>query len=120
MSVRAIRGATQLSSDNAHEMAEAVTELMAEILRANNLTVDDLISVFFTSTPDLVSDFPAAGARSMGLGEIPLICSVEIAVPGSLPRTIRALVHCSTERSQKQVVHCYLRGTNVLRRDLAQ
>lgn len=101
-------------------MADAVTELMSEILRANNLQVEDLISVFFTSTPDLVSDFPAAGARSMGMGDIPLICSVEINVPGSLPRTVRVLVHCTTERTQKQVVHCYLRGTNVLRRDLAQ
>lgn len=120
MTVRAIRGATQLSSDDAAEMAEAITELVEEILRANHLLVDDLISIFFTSTPDLVSDFPAASARSLGLGEIPLMCSVEIAVPGSLPRTIRVMVHCHSERTQKQIVHCYLRGTSVLRRDLAQ
>lgn len=101
-------------------MKEAVVELMSEIIRANALTVEDLISVFFTVTTDIRSDFPAASARAMGLGDVPLICSTEIPVPGSLPRTIRALVHCQTDRSQKQIDHIYLRGTAVLRKDLAQ
>ncbi len=101
-------------------MKEAVVELMSEIIRANALTVEDLISVFFTVTTDIRSDFPAASARAMGLGDVPLICSIEIPVPGSLPRTIRALVHCQTDRSQKQIAHIYLRGTSVLRKDLAQ
>ncbi|MEY3430938.1 MAG: hypothetical protein RLZZ79_964 [Actinomycetota bacterium] len=120
MAIRGIRGATQIDSDDAGLMKEAVVELMSEIIRANALTVEDLISVFFTVTTDIRSDFPAASARAMGLGDVPLICSTEIPVPGSLPRTIRALVHCQTDRSQKQIAHIYLRGTAVLRKDLAQ
>lgn len=120
MSVRAIRGATQIDRDDPAMMKDAVVELMSEILRSNNLKIEDLISVIFTCTPDLTSDFPAASARAMGLGEIPLLCAVEIAVPNSLPRTIRTLVHSETDRSQNQIVHVYLRETTVLRKDLAQ
>jgi chorismate mutase len=120
MEIQAIRGATQIAEDNPEMMREAVVELMAEILRANALQNQDLISVIFTATQDLVSDFPAASARAMGLGDVPLLCAVEIAVPGSMQRVIRALIHCRTTRSQKQMVHVYLRGTNKLRNDLAQ
>jgi chorismate mutase len=120
MSVRGIRGATQIERDDALLMRDAVVELMSEVMRANGLTSNDLISVIFTVTEDLVSDFPAASARAMGLGDVPLLCSTEIPVPGSLPRTIRVLVHCDTTRSQKQISHVYLRGTTVLRKDLAQ
>ncbi|NDE71197.1 MAG: chorismate mutase [Actinobacteria bacterium] len=120
MSVRAIRGATQIERDDPALMQEAVTELVAQILQSNNLQIKDLISIIFTATQDLVSDFPAAAARSMGLGEVPLLCAVEIAVPGSLPRTIRALLHCESDRTPSQISHIYLRGTSVLRKDLAQ
>jgi chorismate mutase len=120
MSVRAIRGATQIERDDPSLMQEAVVELISELLRSNNLEIKNLISVIFTATPDLVSEFPAASARAMGLGEVPLLCAVEIAVPGSLPRTIRTLVHCETDRATNQIVHVYLRGTSVLRKDLAQ
>jgi chorismate mutase len=120
MAIRGIRGATQIDADEPHLMRDAVVELMTEVIRANGLTTEDLISVIFTVTSDLRSDFPAASARSMGLGDVPLLCSTEIPVPGSLPRTIRALVHCQTERTQKQIAHIYLRGTTVLRKDLAQ
>lgn len=120
MALRAVRGATQIDRDDSTLMQEAVVELISEMLRANALAISDLVSVIFTATPDLVSDFPAASARAMGLGEVPLLCAVEIAVPGSLPRTIRALMHCESQRGQKQIAHIYLRGTSVLRKDLAQ
>lgn len=120
MAVRAIRGATQVAVDTKEEIRDAVVELMRAILERNSLTVDQLISVLFTATPDLTSDFPAASAREMGLGMVPLMCAVEINVPNSLPRTIRALVHCETDLSAKEVTHVYLRGASVLRRDIAQ
>ena len=120
MKVRGIRGATQIDRDEPGLMQEAVVELMQEIMRANSLSTGELISVIFTVTHDIKSDFPAASARAMGLGDVPLLCSTEIPVPGSLPRTIRVLVHCETERNQKQIAHIYLRGTTVLRKDLAQ
>jgi chorismate mutase len=118
--IRAIRGATQIARDDKELMREAVVELMAEILRSNSLEMNDLISVIFTATQDLISDFPAASARAMGLGEIPLLCAVEIPVPGSMARVIRAMVHCRTPRAHRQITHVYLRGTSALRGDLAQ
>ena len=95
-------------------------ELVSKVLEANQLTTADLISLLFTCTPDLVSDFPAASARAMGLEKVPLICAVEMAVPTSLPRTIRLMLHCHTKLNQDQISHIYLRGAVTLRKDIAQ
>jgi len=119
-SVRAFRGATQLAVDTKVEMREAVVELLAEILSANSISHDDLISILFTATPDLQSDFPAAGVRELGLTDLPLICAQELDVSGALPRTIRLLVHANSSLSRSEVTHKYLRGAQVLRPDLAK
>jgi chorismate mutase len=117
-SVRAFRGATQLSADTKAEMREAVVELLQEILTANSISNDDLISILFTATPDLQSDFPAAGVRELGLVDLPLICAQELDVKGSLPRTIRLLIHANSSLTRSEVTHKYLRGAVVLRPDL--
>jgi chorismate mutase len=117
--VRAFRGATQLSADTKTEMREAVIELLQEILKANSISNDDLISILFTATPDLQSDFPAAGVRELGLVDLPLICAQELDVKGSLPRTIRLLIHANSSLTRSEVTHKYLRGAAVLRPDLA-
>ena len=120
MALRAIRGATRLSADDRAEMADAVVELVSEMLARNDLSTDDLVSVIFTCTPDLVSDFPAAAARTLGLGDVPLLCAQEMAVPGALERVVRVMAHAETPRARSQVQHVYLRGAEALRRDLAQ
>ena len=120
MSVRAIRGATQVEVNTAEAITAATQELILEILATNSLTPDDVISVLFTSSPDLDSAFPAAAARSVGFENTPLICSVEIDVPGALPRTIRVMAHVETDLSKNEVAHIYLHGAKALRRDIAQ
>ena len=75
MRVRAIRGATQLIADDSLEMASAVTELLSDIFQKNSLSKEDLVSIFFTATEDLVCDFPAAAARKLDMGDSPLICA---------------------------------------------
>jgi len=120
MRVRAIRGATQLKADDPEEMASAVTELLAELFEKNGLIKADLISILFTSTEDLVCDFPAAAARKLDLGDIPLMCAREIPVVGSLPFVVRVMVHAYSERSHAEMKHIYKRGAEVLRRDIAQ
>jgi chorismate mutase len=117
-SVRAFRGATQLSADTKAEMRGAVVELLQAILTENSISNDDLISILFTATPDLASDFPAAGVRELGLVDLPLICAQELDVKGSLPRTIRLLIHANSSLTRREVVHKYLRGAQVLRPDL--
>ena len=119
-SVRAIRGAIQASANTAEAIDLATKELMAEILRANSLSGDDFISVIFTVSPDLNAAFPAGSARELGFTDVPLICSVEIGVPGSLERTIRIMAHVESELKKSEINHIYLGGAKVLRRDIAQ
>ncbi|MEJ6573658.1 MAG: chorismate mutase [Actinomycetes bacterium] len=118
--VRAFRGATQLTSDTKAEMREAVVELLKEIMLANEISNEELISILFTATPDLQSDFPAAGVRELGLADVPLICAQELDVKGSLPRTIRLMIHANSGLLRSEVTHKYLRGASILRPDLAQ
>ncbi len=120
MAVRAVRGATRLSEDDPDEMAHAVTELVAELLERNQLDTADLISIIFTATPDLVSAFPAAAARALGLGDVPLLCAQELDVNGALPRVVRVMATVDTELRRQDITHVYLRGAEVLRQDLAQ
>ncbi|MDT0164462.1 chorismate mutase [Actinotalea sp. AC32] len=120
MTVRAIRGATQLDVDERAHLFERTAELVREVLRANELEIDDIISILFTCTPDLRSDFPAAAAREMGMGAVPLMCAVEIDVPGALPRVVRLMAHVASDRPRAEIQHVYLHGATVLRRDLAQ
>ena len=120
MSVRAIRGATQVETNTAEAITAATQELILEILKSNSLTPDDVISVLFTSSPDLNAAFPAAAARSVGFENTPLICSVEIDVEGALARTVRVMAHVETEYSKNEISHIYLHGAKALRRDIAQ
>ena len=120
MSVRAIRGATQVAENSPEAIATGVKELLTEILKSNALTPDEVISVLFTASPDLNAAFPAAFAREVGFESVPLICAVEIDVPGALERTIRIMAHVEATKSANEVSHIYLHGAKALRRDIAQ
>lgn len=120
MKIRAIRGATQVSSNDATAIGEGSKELLNEILRANELVIEDVISVLLTSTADLNAAFPASAARDIGFAGVPLLCAQEIDVTEALPRTIRVMLHCQSERSMAEIEHIYLHGAAVLRKDIAQ
>jgi chorismate mutase len=119
-SVRAIRGAVQAAANTATAIGEATKELLAEMVSANGLSVDDFISVIFTVSPDLDAAFPASSAREVGFTDVPLLCAVEIGVPGSLERTIRIMAHVQSTLEKSDISHIYLGGAQVLRRDIAQ
>ncbi|MFF5567510.1 chorismate mutase [Streptomyces sp. NPDC012623] len=120
MAVRAVRGAVQLERDEAGHMGEQVKQLLATILERNGLTSDDLISIWFTATPDLHSDFPAAAARSLGIVDVPLICAQELDIAGALPRVVRILAHIESGLPKSEIAHVYLGAAAALRRDIAQ
>jgi chorismate mutase len=120
MTIRAIRGATTLNADERSHLHERTKELIEAIVEANNLDIDDIISVFFTCTPDIVSDFPAAAARELGFGAVPLMCAQEMAVPGALPKVVRVMMHAHLETPRDEISHIYLHEAASLRRDLAQ
>jgi chorismate mutase len=118
--VRAVRGAIQIDANDRDQILDGTSELVREMLRRNELTNDDLISIVFTATPDLNAEFPAYAARLMGMVDVPLLCTTEIAVPGAMPRVLRLLAHVETSRSRGEIAHPYLRGAAALRRDLPQ
>lgn len=120
MAVRAIRGAVQVDANERDALLEAATELISEVMTRNGLTTDDVISVLFTTTPDLTAEFPALAARKLGFTDVPLMCASEIAVPGALPLVVRLMAHVETERPRSELQHVYLRGAQALRLDIAQ
>jgi chorismate mutase len=120
MAVRAIRGAIQLDTDERSHLLKSTAELVTKVLHENNLSQADLISIFFTATTDVTSEFPALAARELGLGDVPLMCSVEMDVQGAMPRVIRLMMHAETNLSRSEIQHIYLRGAAKLRTDLAQ
>jgi chorismate mutase len=115
-----VRGATQLDADIREHMLERVAEMVTDVMEANGLEVDDFISVIFTATPDLVSEFPAYAARRLGFGDVPLICARELAVEGAMPRVVRMLAHVESDLSKQDVTHVYLHGAAALRSDLTK
>ena len=120
MAVRAVRGATQLEQDTREHMLDRVAELVTDVMAANRLDVDDFISVIFTATSDLVSEFPAYAARRLGFGDIPLICARELEIDGSMPRVVRMMAHVESDLPRADITHVYLHGAAALRKDLTR
>jgi chorismate mutase len=118
VAVRAIRGATQLDADEREHLLERTAELVRAVLDRNGLTSADLISVIFTATADLTSDFPAYAARRIGITDVPLLCARELDVEGAMPRVVRLLAHVETGLGRADVQHVYLHGARALRTDL--
>lgn len=119
MSVRGVRGATSVSDDVPEQILAATRELLEELLRLNGIQdFDEIVSAIFTTTPDLTSTFPAEAARALGMTQVPLLCASEIAVPKSLPKCIRVLLHLNTSKSPSEIVHVYLREAKRLRPDV--
>lgn len=119
MAVRGIRGATSVEADTAADVRAATTELLQEILRANQIeSFEEIVSAIFTTTMDLTSSFPAEAARSLGMHQVPLLCACEIPVRESMPRCIRVLLHVNTDKKQNEIVHVYLREAKRLRPDV--
>jgi chorismate mutase len=120
VAVRAVRGATQLDEDVREHMLDRVAEMVLDSMSANGLEVDDFISVIFTATSDLVSEFPAYAARQLGFGEVPLLCARELEIAGSMPRVVRMLAHVETDLPRADITHVYLHGAAALRTDLTR
>ncbi|NPV42180.1 MAG: chorismate mutase [Anaerolineae bacterium] len=118
--MRGIRGATTVEKDEREQVSAAVRELLEAILAANpDLRSADIASAIFTVTDDIASAFPAEAARHMGWEDVPMLCTREIPVPGSLPLCVRVLLHWNTEKTSQEIRHVYLRNAKSLRPDWA-
>jgi chorismate mutase len=120
MRLRAIRGAITVERDEPALVYGATRELLSEIVARNSVDLDHVISVIFTVTPDLTSAFPAMAARSMGWLDVPLLCTMEIPVPGALGKCIRVLLHVESDRKRAAIQHVYLGEAQSLRPDVSE
>ncbi|HUY92985.1 MAG TPA: chorismate mutase [Pirellulales bacterium] len=119
MCCRGVRGATTVDHNSREELLKATRELLALMIRRNEIAPDDVASALFTTTSDLNAEFPALAARQLGWLDVPLLCTHEISVPGSLPRCVRILLHWNTDKPQHDIHHVYVRGASCLRPDLS-
>jgi len=117
--VRGIRGATTVERDEPELILDATRELLEVMLRENGIAdFEPIAAIFFTTTPDLTSTFPAEAARALGMNMVPLLCNQEIPVPNRLPRAVRVMMQVNTQKKQAEMRHIYLREAVKLRPDL--
>jgi chorismate mutase len=120
MACRGVRGATTAEANTSPEILKATLQLLALMIRENDIRPEDVASAIFTTTPDLDAEFPALAARQLGWFNVALMCGHELQVPGALGRCIRLLLHWNTEKPADEVVHVYIKGASKLRPDLSQ
>jgi len=118
--VRALRGAITLDADTREQVIERTATLLRTMLDRNDVTKADLISILFTATDDISSEFPAAAARQIGISDIPLLCARELDVLDSVGLCVRVLMHLYTDKEPVALRHVYLEGAVPLRTDLPQ
>ena len=119
MALRGVRGATTADANTREEILKAARQLLALMIRQNGIEKEDVASAIFSVTHDLDAEFPALAARQLGWLDVALMCTNELAVPGSLPRCIRVLVHWNTEKRADEIVHVYVKLARRLRPDLS-
>ncbi|MEM8671114.1 MAG: chorismate mutase [Planctomycetota bacterium] len=117
---RGVRGATTVDANDREEILKATRQLLALMIRRNEIESTDVGSAVFTVTKDLDAEFPALAARQLGWLEVPLLCAYELSVPDGLPRCIRILIHWNTDTSQSDIQHVYLKEARRLRPDLCK
>ena len=120
MNCRGVRGATTVDVNTRDEILTATRQLLALIIRRNDIRSEDVGSAVFTVTSDLNAEFPALAARQLGWLDVPLLCTNEIDVPGGLPRCVRVLIHWNTPNAQGEIVHVYVKDAVRLRPDLSK
>jgi len=118
MMCRGVRGATTVEENSREAILRGARQLLALMIRLNEIDAEDVASAIFSVTPDLDAEFPALAARQLGWFDVPLLCTNEIPVQDSLQRCIRILINWNTCKTQHEVNHVYIREAIQLRPDL--
>jgi chorismate mutase len=116
--IRALRGATTLDEDTRDQVIERTGALIRTMLERNGVAKEDLVSLIFTATGDIRSEFPAAAARALGISDVPLLCARELDIDNAVTLCIRVLMHAYTDRLAPDLRHVYLERAEPLRTDL--
>jgi len=109
-----------VEANEREEILSSTRQLLALMIRRNEIDPQDIASAVFTTTTDVDAEFPALAARQLNWIDVPLMCSHEMMVPGGLPRCIRVLIHWNTEKTQEEIQHIYIRDAERLRPDLTK
>ena len=120
MPCRGVRGATTADSNSRDDILTATRQLLALMIHINEISPGDVASAIFSRTEGLDAEFPALAARQLGWLDVPLICTHEINVPGSLVRCVRILLHWNTDKKQDEITHVYTKEASKLRPDLSE
>ena len=118
----ALRGATTLEVDTRDEVMARTSEMLGQLMVRNGLSTVDVVSLVFTATDDIHSEFPAAAVRAAGIADVPMICARELAITGGsgIPLCVRVMAHVYSDRPRAELRHVYLRGARQLRSDLPE
>jgi chorismate mutase len=118
--VRGVKGAITTDGTSAEHVLAATEQLLSVLIDENKIDQDDVAAVQFTTSPDLVAEFPAVAARErFGWNDAPLMCGHEMARPGALTQCIRILIFWNTDKAQNEIRHAYLKDAAKLRLDLS-
>ncbi|MBP9114759.1 MAG: chorismate mutase [Acidimicrobiia bacterium] len=121
MTFLAIRGATTCAHDTKEEVSRVTQELLTEMIKRNSLMMENIVSVIFTATNDIHSEFPATASRKLeGFSEIPVMCAQELDISGAMPNCIRVMMHVDIDMSRKDIKHVFMGNAQKLRKDLNQ
>jgi chorismate mutase len=119
LAARGIRGATTVTVNTEQAIVQETLRLLDEIVKANEVNPADIATVLITVTDDITAAFPAKAIRQMPEWElVPLMCAMEIPVPGSLEMCIRIMLTVNTTKTQADIQHIYLNEAVRLRPDL--
>ncbi len=118
----ALRGAVTLDVDTRDEVLLRTAELLDALLVRNDLASEQVVSLLFTATDDIHSEFPAAAVRAAGISDVPMICARELHIDSesAIPLCVRVMAHVYTDRPRAELRHPYLRGARQLRSDLPE
>lgn len=112
-----LRGAA-FCENTISDISTVVVEMYQTLLQSNKLLEKDIVSIFFSLTPDLEAINPAKALREAGHAhEQALFCAAEAISKDSPQKVIRILIHAYAESTHKPV-HAYIRGAESLRPDL--
>jgi chorismate mutase len=120
MLCRGVRGATTADANTRDDILAATRQLLALLIRINGIEPQHVTSAIFSLTRDLDAEFPALAARQLGWLDVPLLCTYEVDVPGSLRRCVRVLIHWNTDKPQNEIRHVYVKEAERLRPDISK
>lgn len=119
MAIRGIRGAITVDENSREQIGLAARQLVTKILSQNELHVENIGAIIFSTTEDLTAAFPSTAIRQLpAFRLVPFFDTREPAVENSLPLCIRVLILADIDRAQNKIHHVYLGGAKNLRPDL--